>query len=308
MRKIIYPIIAALPFLASCDGTWIMYDTDQKDHIYFQDRQQVLTKSFALLSGSEIDVEAHVCIMGNVSDRDRSFRLESVPSEEGDTIVFGGITYPVISAREGIDFEVGDCVLPAGSTSTDVSVRLKRQPEMKKGAYVKVLLRLVPSGNFEPLPADSSDTQSIKSPDFQVYVNDGDPACPSWWKPNSRSEPGWDYDLGNFYPAKFRMLLDLYHKTAETNPVFYEYCVAHYGENLDAEPSADNNKMLRFWRQTYAAAWADYVFCPLFEYYEKYYAEHPDDPNYEVMGSDKVNINNRVGWGDPRSGRYGFLN
>ncbi len=66
--------------------------------------------------------------------------------------------------------------------------------------------------------------------------------------------------------------------------------------------------MLKFWRQTYMSAWAGSVFCPLYEYYEKYYAEHPDDPNFEVMGSDKVNINNRVGWGDPRSGRYGFLN
>lgn len=179
---------------------------------------------------------------------------------------------------------------------------------MKDGAYVRVHLRLVPFENFEPLPADSSSSQSIKTPDFQVYVNDGDPACPSWWKPTAKADPGWDYDLGNFYPAKFRMLLDLFHKTAETNPVFYEYCVAHYGENLDAEPSSDNNKMLKFWRQTYMSAWAGSVFCPLYEYYEKYYAEHPDDPYFEVMGSDKVNINNRIGWGDPRSGRYGFLN
>lgn len=122
MKNIIYPVIASLLFLTSCNGTWIMYDTDQNDHIYFQDRQQVLIKSFALLADDEIDVEAPVYIMGTVSDQDRPFKLESVPSEEGDTIVFGGITYPVISAREGVDFEVGDCVLPAGATSTKVSV------------------------------------------------------------------------------------------------------------------------------------------------------------------------------------------
>mgnify|MGYP000785138500 FL=1 len=56
------------------------------------------------------------------------------------------------------------------------------------------------------------------------------------------------------------------------------------------------------------AAWATYVFCPLYEYYEQYYKDHPDDPNLEVMGSDNVNINAFKGWGDPRSGRYGFLN
>ena len=229
MKRLIYPFISVLLLLTSCNGTWIMYDTDQKDHIYFQDRQQVLIKSFALLTDDEIGVEAPVYIMGTVSDQDRRFKLESVPSDEGDTIAFGGVTYPVVSAREGVDFEVGDCVLPAGATSTKVSVKLKRQPEMKEGAYVRVLLRLVPFENFEPLPADSSSSQSIRTPDFQVYVNDGDPACPSWWKPDTKSEPGWDYDLGNFYPDKFRKLLDLFHKTSETNPVFYEYCVAHYG-------------------------------------------------------------------------------
>lgn len=307
MKRLIYPFISVLLLLTSCNGTWIMYDTDQKDHIYFQDRQQVLIKSFALLADDEIGVEAPVYIMGTVSDQDRRFKLECVPSDEGDTIAFGGVTYPVVSAREGVDFEVGDCVIPAGATSTKVSVKLKRQPEMKDGAYVRVHLRLVPFENFEPLPADSTSSQSIMTPDFQVYVNDGDPACPSWWKPDTKSEPGWDYDLGNFYPDKFRKLLDLFHKTSETNPVFYEYCVAHYGENLDAEPSSDNNKMNRFWRKNYMSAWASLVFCPLYEYYEKYYAEHPDDPHFEVMGTDKVNKNNRVGWGDPRSGTYGFL-
>ncbi len=69
MKNIIYPVIASLLFLTSCNGTWIMYDTDQNDHIYFQDRQQVLIKSFALLADDEIDVEAPVCIMGTVRTR-----------------------------------------------------------------------------------------------------------------------------------------------------------------------------------------------------------------------------------------------
>ena len=308
MRRILYLITAAVFLLASCDGTWIMYDTGQKDHIFFQDRQQTLIKSFALLANNEIQVEAPVHIMGMVSDKDRQFKVESLPVAENATIVLGGTIYPVISAREGVDFELGKCVIPAGATSTKVTLTLKRQPEMKEGAYVRVLLKLVPYENFEPLPADSSSVNEVKTPYFQVYVNDGEPACPTWWRQAPKKPAGWDYDLGNFYPDKFRKLLDLYHKTAESNPTFYEYCVALYGENLDAEPNSDNHNMNRFWRQTYAAAWANYVFCPLYEYYEDYYAKHPDDPHFEVMGSDKVNINNMIGWGDPRSGRYGFLN
>lgn len=307
MKRLIYSLIAFLPFLASCDGTWVMYDTSQKDHIYFQDRIQTIMKSFALLSTDEIDVAANVYVMGNVSDVDRPFKVESVDTPAGTVLTFGGVEYPVISAREGVDFEVEDCVIPAGEVSTTINVRLKRQPEMKGGSYVRVHLRLVPYGNFEPLPADTINT-TVMSPEFQLYVNDGDPACPTWWRPASSKPAGWDYDLGNFYPSKFRKLLEFYHKTAETNPTFYEYCVAHYGENLDAEPNADNFKMTRFWRQTYMAAWASEVFCPLFEYYEQYYKDHPDDPNLEPMGTESVNINALIGWGDPRSGRYGFLN
>ena len=307
MKRLIYTLIVCLPFLASCDGTWVMYDNAQKDHLYFQDRIQTIMKSFALLSQDEIEVSANVYVMGNVSDVDRPFKVESVDTPEGTVLTFGGVEYPVISAREDVDFEVGDCVIPAGEVSTTVNVTLKRQPEMKNGGYVRVHLRLVPYENFEPLPADTT-SGVVMSPDFQVYVNDGDPACPTWWRPSASKPAGWDYDLGNFYPAKFRKLLEFHHKTAETNPTFYEYCVAHYGENLDAEPSSENNKMVRFWRQTYMAAWATYVFCPLYEYYEQYYKDHPDDPNLEVMGSDNVNINAFKGWGDPRSGRYGFLN
>ena len=307
MKRLIYSLIAFLPFLASCDGTWVMYDTGHQDHIYFQDRIQTIMKSFALLSTDEIDVAANVYVMGNVSDVDRPFKVESVDTPAGTVLTFGGVEYPVISAREGVDFEVEDCVIPAGEVSTTINVRLKRQPEMKGGSYVRVHLRLVPYGNFEPLPADTINT-TVMSPEFQLYVNDGDPACPTWWRPASSKPAGWDYDLGNFYPSKFRKLLEFYHKTAETNPTFYEYCVAHYGENLDAEPNADNFKMTRFWRQTYMAAWASEVFCPLFEYYEQYYKDHPDDPNFEPMGTESVNINALIGWGDPRSGRYGFLN
>ena len=80
MKRLIYSLIAFLPFLASCDGTWVMYDTGQKDHIYFQDRIQTIMKSFALLSTDEIDVAANVYVMGNVSDVDRPFKVESVDS------------------------------------------------------------------------------------------------------------------------------------------------------------------------------------------------------------------------------------
>ena len=169
--------------------------------------------------------------------------------------------------------------------------------------FVKVRFRLVANENFIPCAADSSATQKILTPDFIYYVSDGEPSCPPWWKANAKAAPGWDYDWGNFYPEKYRRMLQYFQATEESCPAFYEYAVTNYGKNLD-NPDAP----MKFWRKSYMAAWAKYVALPLYEYYEKWYAEHPEDPNYELMGSENVNINARKGWGNPMSGTYGFLN
>lgn len=301
-------IIAALALAASsCEGTWLMYDTEQTPHLYFKDNSSTHIYSFALLSVDTIRVETTVQLVGTVSDRDREFKLEYVPLESDTlTISTGSVTYPVIDAVEGSDFEVGTCVLPAGETSATVSITLRRQPAMLDSCLVRVGLQITPTEDFEPWPADSSVTSDVKTPKYIVYVNDGEPACPLFWRYNRNAELGWDYSLGNYYPAKFRKMLEFYHACEQSNPIFYEYCVERYGENLDAEPSDDNNNMLRFWVSTYSAAWAEYVFMPLYEYYEAYYAAHPDDPNYEEMGT--VNLNARTGWANPFSGTYGFFN
>ena len=139
-------------------------------------------------------------------------------------------------------------------------------------------------------------------------MNDGEPACPFWWI-DGKNSIGWHYDLGRYYPEKFRRMLKLMHDTKDTNPIFYEYCVSHCGYNLDAEPDkALNNNMVVFWRQAYSSAWAKYVFIPMFEHYKQYYSEHPDDPNFELMGSEYVNRKAQIGWGNPHSGKYGFFN
>lgn len=293
---------AAMLAAMSCKGTWLMYDNSQKAVIYFMEKQQIHSSSFALIPEDEIEVQDTIRVMGTPSEHDRTFSVEYVQAEEGQTFSTGNKTYPVVTARPGIDFEVVNPTIPAGEVKPLFTIKIYRREEMLD-KYMLIGLRLVENDDFRPCATDSTSTSRIMSPIYCYYITDGEPSCPNWWKYNSKSTPGWDFSWGNFYPQKFRKLLEYFHATKETNPTFYEYAVAKYGYNLE-NPSNEE----KFWRKGYASAWAKYVAMPLYEYYLNWYAEHPDDPNYEDMGSSKVNMNAQIGWGDPMSGTYGFLN
>ena len=308
MKKIIYIAISFIVSLTSCKGTWLMYDTSQKDRIAFIEVLQTHTASFALIAENEIRVSAEVFLMGQPSERERKFVFEPVPVPENDSIKIGNLKYKVVSARPNVDYSLGELSLPAGAVSAKFDIILHRTKEMSGGNYLRVGLKIVENDEFAPVSPDSSSTRTIITPYYYIYVNDGDPACPFWWI-DGKNSIGWHYDLGRYYPEKFRRMLKLMHDTKDTNPIFYEYCVSHCGYNLDAEPDkALNNNMVVFWRQAYSSAWAKYVFIPMFEHYKQYYSEHPDDPNFELMGSEYVNRKARIGWGNPHSGKYGFFN
>lgn len=306
MKKILS--ITAIAFmLASCNGTWLMYDTNQVPEIYFEEALQTHSSSFALIPEDTVVVYNSVFVMGMPADHDRTFTIEYIPAADTATFTTGNVSYPVKTARPGIDFSIEDLYIPAGAVQSTMKINIYRTAEMSEGCYMRIGFRLTENDNFKPCATDSSSTQRIMTPEYYYYVTDGEPSCPTWWR-NGNSTPGWNFNWGKFYPDKYRRLLEYYHTTKETCPPFYNYCVEHYGYNLDAEPSSENNKMNTFWRQAYMAAWAKYVAMPLYEYYLKYYSEHPDDPNYEMMGDSNVNIKLQIGWGNPMSGTYGFMN
>lgn len=295
-------ILAVLTAAVSCKGTWLMYDTSQTPTIYFEESLQTHLFSFALIPDDDIVATQSIYVMGMPASHDREYAIEYIPAEEGQTFKAGTTELPVVTARPGIDFDLGPLVIPAGQVEGTVTVTFHRQPEMIDTCAL-VKFRLKANENFVPCATDSTSTQRILTPEFVYYVSDGEPSCPSWWKASSKSAPGWDYDWGKFYPQKFRRLLQYLRDTKETCPSFYDYVVTNYGENLD-NPDAP----MKFWRKSYMSAWAKYIAYPLFLYYQEYYKEHPDDPNFEYVGTEYVNINSQIGWGNPMYGTYGFFN
>ena len=220
-------------------------------------------------------------MMGMPVDYDRTFHIEYIPAKEGEMHNNGTADMPVLTAREGVDFKMGELVIPAGAVETDVNITLLKSDEMDDN-YMKLTFRIVEDEEFLPMDADSTDLRAIVSPQFSLLVNAGDPACPYWWNASASSDDlfGWSMYVGKFYPDKFRKMLEYYHAIEEKNPSLYEQLVVQYGENLDNE-----GLKVSFWASESPAMWATYVLLPLYNYYLDYYTAHPDDPNFETQGS-----------------------
>lgn len=273
-ENILYLCLAAVLSVA-CKDTYILYDTNQKGHLYFETFGNPAI-SFSLVEDTELTYNVPFRLMGMPYDTDKEFLVSFIEAEEGETIEVGSEKVPVISAIRGTDFETSNFVLPAGQVSGNITVTISRQEKMKSN-YLSIWMRIEENEDFMPLAADSSDQTKILTPEFRLFVNDGDPVCPSWWAA-SADYFGWQMYSGKFHPEKYRKFLELFWETEQTNPVFYQTCVDMYGRNLDKE-GID----MAFFVKTNATAWATYVLIPLYEYYKAYYAEHPDDPNVEVM-------------------------
>ena len=273
--------IAAALALVSCQGTWLMYDTSQKDRLYFEVLPNPEEASFALITDETIDYRTTVRMMGMPVDYDRTFHIEYIPAKEGEMHNNGTTDMPVLTAREGVDFKMGELVIPAGAVEADVNITLLKSDEMDDN-YMKLTFKVVEDEEFLPMDPDSTDLRAIASPQFSLLVNAGDPACPYWWNASAASDDlfGWSMYVGRFYPDKFRKMLEYYHAIEEKNPSLYEQLVVQYGENLDNE-----GLTVSFWASESPAMWATYVLLPLYNYYLDYYTAHPDDPNFETQGS-----------------------
>lgn len=287
MRKYIFLLIF---LVTSCSGTWLMYDTDQKDRLYFTVQGSTNVVSFALMTEPSYDYSAKINILGTPKPYDRTFSVQYLPAEEGETIIVGGDEVPVCSADKGVDYSAEGFVIPAGEVTSSVTVHLQRNPSMT-GVYKKVHFKVVADDEFLPMDPDSTSTKAIITPELVVYVTDGEPSCPEWWITESH---GVDYQWGAYYgiftPAKYRKMLEYYHEVAQKNPSLYADLVEKYGYNIDKEGLPRNFMSLQE-----QSVWATYVLIPLHAYYQEYYKSHPDEAENFGNTGDLTTLT----WGDP---------
>ena len=288
MKRLAILILTVL-LAASCKGTWLMYDTSQRDHLYFTVDGAVNVFSFALLNTDEAEYQAPVTILGTPKDYDRVCPVQIVEATE-KVIESGGDTFPVMTAVSGKDYTAGELVVPAGSVKGTLSLKLFRNGSMK-GIYKKIDIRIVPDDEFLPMVPDSSSMKAIITPEFILYVTDGEPSCPEWWKTEYGSvDYQWGAYYGTFAPAKYRKMLEYYHAIAGKNAPLYEELLVKYGLNIDA-PGLERN----FMSKQDQSVWATYVLIPLHDYYVDYYASHPEQAETFAETGD---LTTRT-WGNP---------
>lgn len=272
---IIYALSMFVLLLNSCQGTWIMYDTSQKDRLYMETTLNTTMASFALISDQEMSHDVTVKLMGMPGDQDREFAVEFIEAAADEKITVAGQEYETYTAVEGVDFEVEPLVFPAGATETVLTFTLKRT-ETLQTKFAALKFRIVENDEFLPMDQDSTNTDTILSKEYHLYFNDGDPVCPAWWGA-SEAYPDWQMLVGKFYPEKYRKFLDLYHEMETKCPAIYEQQLAKYGYNLDNEDVES-----AFFQKNDPAVWATYVLIPLYEHFKAFYDANPDHENAAI--------------------------
>lgn len=282
--------LTALTIMAAgCKGTWIMYDQEQKDHLYFE-VTSATNVSFSLTDATTMTQTVPVKMMGMPRDHERVISLTWLDPEKAEAEDGTGI----VKAVEGTDFTVSDLVIPAGEICGNIVFTINRTEGMKTAIH-DIRFSIAENDDFLPLKADSTSISKILTPVFDIKVSDGEPLCPDWWDATAGSGDdlkGWTMYLGKYYPAKFRKMLEFYHDMKAKNPIFYEDCLAKYGENLDKKGITKS-----FFASENPAAWASYVLIPLCEYYKTWYSGHPDDPNVETIQTKSGTVGKY--WRDP---------
>ena len=257
--------LTALTIMAAgCKGTWIMYDQEQKDHLYFE-VTSATNVSFSLTDATTMTQTVPVKMMGMPRDHERVISLTWLDPEKAEAEDGTGI----VKAVEGTDFTVSDLVIPAGEICGNIVFTINRTEGMKTAIH-DIRFSIAENDDFLPLKADSTSISKILTPVFDIKVSDGEPLCPDWWDATAGSGDdlkGWTMYLGKYYPAKFRKMLEFYHDMKAKNPIFYEDCLAKYGENLDKKGITKS-------------FFASENLC---EYYNTRYSGHPDDPNVETI-------------------------
>jgi hypothetical protein len=274
ITTVVFSLISFIMLLSSCEGTWIMYDTTQKDHLYMENLPSASTVSFALVEDLELTHNVKVKMMGMPVNADRQFTVEFLEPSVA-SVASGESTIDVYKAVAGTDFEAPSFVMPAGAVETTLSFKLKRT-ETIKDKFASIRFRIVEDAEFVPMVQDSTDLDAIVSSEYEVLFNDGDPVCPVWWSAGAGYE-GWQMLIGKFYVAKYRKFLDLFHEMEVSNPVIFEQMVEKYGYNLD-NPDME----IAFYQKTDPAVWATYVLIPLYNYFKALYEANPEHPDATI--------------------------
>ena len=186
MKKI-YCILSSMLLLASCQERHPAPFQDVTG-VYFNNTSGLmavtdsLDVTFVYEAGDEVAVPVKVQLLGRAADQDRPI----------------GITVRSDNAEEGVDYLLPDnAVLPAGASSTDYVVTLKRTEALKSER--KMLLLQIHANECFDLPVDHivQVADTVSTLECRIYFSDMFTKAPSAWDENL---------VGKFSQQKFELI------------------------------------------------------------------------------------------------------
>lgn len=231
----------ALGLAACTDEDYLVYDTSQKDAVFFEyeNEKNEVIDSTSFTYNYDIaeyhDIVLPVKLMGMPADHDRAITLEAVAGES--------------DMRAGVHYEIAPAVLPAHEVSTTVRLRLLRgnDPELlSREFHLTVAL------------AENADLRPVGRSTFRVAYSDIRPEKrPEWWS-------SWDALPVYSYEAA-QLFFKYFHELApKGNKATYDEMVATYGKYFERAKSMRGPLAL------YDVFLIKYVLMPM-------YADHAND-------------------------------
>jgi len=186
MKKIYY-ILSSLLLLISCQERHPAPFHDITG-VYFNNTSGLmavtdsLDVTFVYEAGDEVEIPVKVQLLGRTTDTDRPFSI-SVNSE---------------NAVEGVDYILPEAaVMPAGASSVDYVVKLKRTEPLKREKMM-ICLQIHANEHFDlPVTHIVQINDTVSTLDYRIYFSDMFTKAPAAWDENL---------VGEFTQQKFELI------------------------------------------------------------------------------------------------------
>lgn len=238
-RRIIYTFLVGLVALWGCEKeNYLLYDDSQVNRMYFA--TDTLTFIYGAREDQECDLEVPVKLIGLANlDEDAEFLV--VADEFHST------------AKAGIHYELAEKqYFRKDSVTAVVKLDFKKEALIRDMQYT---LQLYLKGNDSYQP-----TNHISC---KITFGDITLPQPGWWLPDR---------LGTYNQEKYVLFMKYFRESREITPILYDQIVGLWGEFLDNEKHDRYVHLLTTY--TYVSYFKQYIYTPMYEYYQKSGDEH----------------------------------
>lgn len=235
--------------LFSCNqDNYMLYDASAINKIYFEVDSAMYV--YGPREDKDVDMDIVVKLIG-LADLEKDVAFIAIPNETKST------------AKYGIHYEFAEDVhFKKDSTQAHVLINIKKEALVKDMLYT-LYLDLNQNDTYAP-------TNKVK-----CVIQFGDIYVPQplWWKPDR---------LGTYSQEKLTLFMKYFHATKEIKPVIYDQIVTKWGLYIDKTDYTRYPYLLTTY--TYTAYFREYMYTPMYEYYEQTGDERYKLPNPLTSG------------------------